>query len=146
MQIKIVTIPIGDSGLAQEELNRFLRGHKVLEVENKLISNENGAYWCFCIKYIESQMQTISLERKEKVDYRQVLDTETFAKFAKLREIRKKVAEEQAVPAYAIFTDEELSHLAKLEEITEKTMQSIKGIGEKKAEKYGKYFIKITEN
>ena len=21
--------------------------------ENKLIGNENGAYWCFCVRYIE---------------------------------------------------------------------------------------------
>ena len=29
-------------GAAQEEMNRFLRGNKILEVQNQLISNENG--------------------------------------------------------------------------------------------------------
>ncbi len=46
MQIKLFTIPIGDSGTALEDMNRFLRGNKILEVQNQLISNENGAYWC----------------------------------------------------------------------------------------------------
>jgi hypothetical protein len=35
MQIKIFTIPVGDSGGALQEMNAFLRGNKILEVENK---------------------------------------------------------------------------------------------------------------
>ena len=53
MQIKLFTIPTGDNGAALDEMNRFLKGHKILEVQNQLISNENGAYWCFCVRYIE---------------------------------------------------------------------------------------------
>jgi hypothetical protein len=36
MQFKIFTIPVADDGSATEEMNRFLRGHKVLEVEHWL--------------------------------------------------------------------------------------------------------------
>ncbi len=53
MQIKLFTIPVGDSGAALSEMNAFLRGNKILEVENKLVHNEHGAYWCFCVRYIE---------------------------------------------------------------------------------------------
>ncbi len=42
--------------------------------------------------------------------------------------------------AYAVFTDEELSNIAKLDEITAPNMLKIKGIGEKKVEKYGQRF------
>jgi len=35
MQIKLFTIPITDSGAFLEEMNRFLRANKVLEVENQ---------------------------------------------------------------------------------------------------------------
>lgn len=52
MQIKLFTIPISDNGALTEEMNRFLRSNKVLEVENHLVSNEHGASWCFCVKYI----------------------------------------------------------------------------------------------
>lgn len=35
MQIRLFTIPIGDSGSALDEMNNFLRGNKILEVENQ---------------------------------------------------------------------------------------------------------------
>jgi superfamily II DNA helicase RecQ len=140
MQIKLFTIPVGDGGTALDEMNRFLRGNKILEIRDELINNEKGAYWCFCVRYIEKSFQETSLE-KTRVDYKQILDEATFSKFAKLREIRKKIAADEGIPAFAVFTDEELSGLAKLDEITQKSMLSIKGIGDKKVERFGKYFI-----
>ncbi len=140
MQIKLFTIPVGDSGAAQEEMNRFLRGNKILEVQNQLISNENGAYWCFCVRYIEKAFVPTD-EHKGKVDYKQILDEATFKKFSKLREIRKKVAADEGLPAFAVFTDEELAGLAKLEAITQKSMLTVKGIGDKKVERFAKHFI-----
>ena len=144
MQIKLFTIPIGDSGAALDEMNRFLKGNKVLEVQNQLISNENGAYWCFCVRYIEKDLSQ-TMYSKTKVDYKQVLDDATFQKFSKLRAIRKKVAADEGMPAFAIFTDEELAGLAKLETITEKTMLSVRGIGDKKVERFAKHFINNSE-
>jgi superfamily II DNA helicase RecQ len=147
MQIKIFTIPVGDSGGAEQEMNAFLRGNKILEVENKLIDNENGAYWCFCVRYLERTASGFGSERNDKkVDYRKELDEATFEKFSKLREIRKKLAAEEGLSAFIIFTDEELAALARLDEITEKSMLSIKGIGEKKVERYAKYFTTLTNN
>lgn len=140
MQIKLFTIPIGDSGAAVEEMNRFLRGNKILEVENQLISNANGAYWCFCVRYVEKAYVPAE-EQRPKVDYKKVLDEATFQKFARLREIRKRVAAEEGVPAFAVFTDEELAGLARLETITPKTMLSVKGIGDKKVERFARHFI-----
>ena len=90
MQIKLFTIPVGDGGGALLEMNAFLRGNKILEVENKLMGNENGAYWCFCVRYIERAHPEAGGEKEgKKVDYKKVLDEATFGKFSKLREIRK---------------------------------------------------------
>lgn len=146
MQIKLFTIPVGDSGAAVQEMNAFLRGNKILEVENKLISNEHGAYWCFCVRYIEGGYPAGEGQKGAKVDYRKVLDEATFQKFAKLREIRKKISVEEGLSAFIILTDEELAELAKLDEITDKNMLAIKGIGEKKVERYAKYFITKPES
>ena len=140
MQIKIFTIPVSDAGNLEEELNRFLRAHKILEVENQLVSNENGALWCFCVKYIGTPVD--SLKRKSvKIDYKNELDEKAFKVFSKLREIRKQLASEDAVPAYAICTDHELAEMARLHEITDKELLTVKGFGEKKLEKYGKRII-----
>ncbi len=145
MQIKLFTIPIGDSGSLLQEINTFLKAHKILEIEQKLINNDNGACWCFCVRYIEQAFSAAS-ESKAKVDYRQVLDEPTFRKFSRLREIRKKVAATEGLSAFIVFTDEELAELAKLEEITIKSMLSIKGIGEKKVERFAHYFIENPES
>ncbi|NUQ25707.1 MAG: HRDC domain-containing protein [Saprospiraceae bacterium] len=138
MQIKLFTIPIYGGEAITEEMNAFLRSKKVLQTEQQLVSNERGACWCFFIKYIDDHAATDS--GKKKVDYREVLDEATFQRFSKLREIRKSLATQEGLPAYAIFTDEELAELAKLEVINAATMKSIKGIGEKKVERYGSQF------
>jgi superfamily II DNA helicase RecQ len=145
MQIKLFTIPISDNGAMLDEMNRFLRSKKVLEVQSELISNTNGASWCFCIRYLESQFTPTTKVRK-KIDYKHVLDDATFQKFSKLREIRKKVAAEEGIPAFAVFTDEELAGMAKLEVITPKSMLSIKGIGDKKVERYAEHFLTRKED
>ncbi|GHT44464.1 hypothetical protein AGMMS49965_20170 [Bacteroidia bacterium] len=140
MQFKIFTIALFDEDRV-EDMNRFLRGNKIVNVEKQLVTQQGNSCWTFCIQYVGTETKTAAPafgEQKPKVDYKTVLDEPTFAKFSKLREFRKQLAEKDAVPAYAVFTDAELAEIAKLPNITEKTMRSIQGIGEKKVEKYGK--------
>lgn len=72
-----------------------------------------------------------------------MLDGHSFARFAVLRTIRKRLAEEDAVPAFAVFTDAELAEIAKLDEITPKRMLAINGLGEKRVEKYGEPMCRL---
>jgi len=143
MQIKLFTIPAFDNDAPTQEMNKFLRSHRVLEVGQEFVSANNGAYWCFSIKYIWGETKNYSSGKKEKTDYRKVLDKATFAVFEKLREHRKEIAKNDAVPAYAVFTDAELAEIAKSPEITGKTIITINGIGEKKTEKYGKLIAQM---
>ncbi|MBN1340089.1 MAG: HRDC domain-containing protein [Bacteroidales bacterium] len=108
-----------------------MRTQKILEVENQLVSNEKGAFWCFCVKYIGSQ---VTYQKKEllKKDYKNELDEATFKVFSKLREARKKLVAEDAVPAYAVATDQELAEIAKLDEISVQSLLTMKGFGQKK--------------
>ena len=144
MQIKLFTIPVSDSGAVTEELNRFLRANKILEVENHLISNEKGATWCFCVKFIESAW-TNKPGDHPKTDYKTELSEETFIVFSKLREARKQLALEDAVPAYAICTDYELALMAKIKDLTADKLLTVKGFGEKKLEKYGSRLIRLFQ-
>jgi hypothetical protein len=91
MQIKLFTIPVDDSGAARQELSTFLKGHKIQEMEQKLVSNNNGACWYFCVRYLDTAF-TAASESRYKVDYRQVLDEPTFQKFSNRRAIRKQAA------------------------------------------------------
>ncbi|MGN0062380.1 MAG: HRDC domain-containing protein [Alloprevotella sp.] len=142
MQIRVFTIPIHGNELVLEEVNLFLRQHKVLTLERQFSSSEGG-YWTIFATFQENSIATSSkppLSRTGKVDYREVLSPEAFAKFAKLREIRKELAAKNAIPSYAVFTDEELSKIAQLETLTVSAICSINGIS-KRAEKYAADFI-----
>lgn len=140
MQIKIFNIPVLGGETLADEMNIFLRSKKILQIREHLVNNEKeGVFWCFCIRYAADEA---AAERERiKMDYRKVLDEEAFKRFSALRQIRKQVAEEDAVPAYAVLTDYELAELAKLETITPEALKGVKGIGEKKLEKYGNRFL-----
>lgn len=139
MQIKIYAIPVIGGEKLMEEMNTFLRTKKILQLEKQFYSTAQSTAWTFCISYLEDS--NVPNNEKTKTDYRQVLDAASFERFSKMREIRKRLATEESLPAYAIFTDEELSNLAKIETLTLTKMKAVKGVGEKKAEKYGHYFL-----
>ena len=140
MQVKLFTIPLFDNEAELNEMNGFLRAQKVLTIDKQFVSVGENAYWSFCITYLQLSKQSTmaqNAQRQNKIDYKEVLDVATFAVFSTLRTIRKQIAENEAVPAYAVFTDSELAEIAKLENIDVAHLQSIQGIGQKKAEKYG---------
>ncbi|MBO4738171.1 MAG: HRDC domain-containing protein [Bacteroidales bacterium] len=140
MQIRIFTIPLFDNTELTEEMNAFLRGHKVLTLDRQQITLGEQAFWTFCVSYLPSQTNSSmgqTQQKQAKPDYKEILDEETFAKFSQLRLIRKQLAEKDAVPAYAVFTDSELAEIARLKEFEPDKLKTIQGIGQKKVEKYG---------
>lgn len=143
MQYKIFTIPINGGETQNEEMNKFLRAFRIVNVERKLVENLGVFYWCFCIEYMDSTVSNNLWQKKEKVDYKSVLDEETFKVFARLREIRKHIADDDAVPAYAVFTDAELAEIAALPEKSGTALLKIDGIGKKKIEKYGEMLCQL---
>ncbi|MBW7889262.1 MAG: HRDC domain-containing protein [Bacteroidetes bacterium] len=145
MQFKIFTVSTTDDGTAIEEMNKFLRSHKVLEVDQQLVSTKAVSQWHFCIKYLANAQPDEKYRSTSKIDYREKLDEATFAVFSLLRDARKKIAEEDGLPVYAVFTNEELSEMASLTNITQESIKTIRGIGVKKAERFGKRLIEYYE-
>lgn len=142
MRIKIFTIPISDDGTAQAEMNRFLQSEKILKIEQQFYSDTGGALWCFCVSYLAGLTgNQTNFQSNKKVDYKSVLSEEVFKKFSHLRNIRKELSVADAVPAYAIFTDLELSQMAKAEVLNAQTILGIEGIAEKRLEKYGRIIL-----
>lgn len=142
MQYKIFTIPVLAGKPQEDEMNVFLRSHRIVAVDKQF--SESSASWCFCITYIENNMSVPGIPiKKEKIDYREVLDENTFARFAKLREARKQIAADEAIPAYSVFTNEELAEIAALEEYDTGCIKKINGIGEKRAEKYEQRLLEL---
>lgn len=146
MQYKIFTIPIIGSEIETENLNKFLRANKVVKVDKELVTMGENACWTFCVQYILPPLSTPIGEKKEKTDYKNLLDENQFKTFSLLRKCRKAIADEDAVPAFAVFIDSELAEMAKLKELNAKTISSINGIGTQRAEKYAHRLLsKINE-
>ncbi len=66
--------------------------------------------------------------------------------FERLRVIRKKIAEEQQLPPYIIFSDKILHDMCIYYPITLFDMRKISGVGDAKLERYGGDFIREIKN
>ena len=65
--------------------------------------------------------------------------------FEELRILRKKLADQQAIPAYIVLSDKTLHLIATQQPTTIEAFGNINGIGEYKKEKYGKEFIELIK-
>lgn len=72
-----------------------------------------------------------------------VFDNEDEQLFEELRLLRKKLADQQAIPAYIVLSDKTLHLLASSRPTTVEAFGEISGIGEYKRDKYGKDFIEV---
>ncbi len=108
MQIQLFTIPVLDNVTALKEMNQFLRGHRILDVQQRFVAAEHGAYWSFSIRYLLSAIKEQggklvgNNQKKKKIDYKTTLSEDAFKVFSLLRVCRKEIAQEDAVPAYRI--------------------------------------------
>ena len=115
MQIKIFTLPIYSSERSEDELNKFLRSHRILQTERHFCP-DNGGYWTILVEYLDndSVANVLPASRKDHKDYAKELKEEELSRYDNFKKIRRKLATERNMPAYLIFTNEELAILAKM--------------------------------
>lgn len=80
-------------------------------------------------------------KRKNKIDYKDVLNETDFVIYARLRDLRKDLAEREATPVYNIFTNEQLAAIVQQRIVTKSALLAVEGIGQTRVEKYGKAFM-----
>jgi ATP-dependent DNA helicase RecQ len=68
---------------------------------------------------------------------------ENKALFEELRLLRKRLADQQAIPAYIVLSDKTLHLIAQEQPRTVEQFGTISGIGEYKRDKYGKEFVEL---
>jgi superfamily II DNA helicase RecQ len=141
MQMAFFSVPArGDAGL-QEDLNVFLRSHRVLTVHREFVGQGENAFWALAVEYLDGPMlaggAAAARGGKDRVDYKELLAPADFALFAKLRDWRKAVAEKEGVPVYAVLTNEQLAAVATKRPASAAALREVEGIGEAKAGKYG---------
>jgi superfamily II DNA helicase RecQ len=131
--------PFGEKSVT-DELNAFLRSHRIVNVEKKLIDGERGTGWVFLVEY-GGETRNPQNQNNLRIDYREVLKPEEYAVFDKLRALRKDLADKAGIPVYTVFTNEHLAAMVKKPPLTPKDLLGIAGVGESRVKQYGGHFI-----
>ncbi len=141
MQIKIFTLPIYSSERSEDELNKFLRSHRILQTERHFCP-DNGGYWTILVEYLDndSVANVPPASRKDHKDYAKELKEEELSRYDNFKKIRRELATERNMPAYLIFTNEELAILAKMPILNEETIKHINGIAPSRLRDNIQYF------
>ncbi len=147
MQYKKFLISLADEGLQEAELNRFLRGHRVVKVEQHFLSDETG--WAFLVSYLDGEQRESAPPAQrgstERFDPTKELNAEEQQRYQRYADIRLRLARRDNVKAFLVFTNRELGELAKTEPLTEKALRALNGYGEQRMAQYGTDFLRMAE-
>lgn len=145
MRFEYFTIPVQNPATASQELNRFLANHRILKVRQHLIEEGENSFWAVCVSYLLGEGGAAAPAKRSTIDYREVLSEVDFALFAKLRELRKELSQRDNVPAYTLFTNEQLAAMVTSRVTSLKALEEIDGVGASRAEKYGQAFLQVIK-
>lgn len=139
-------VPALAGDVEEERLNHFLRTVRVVDVDRRLEVVGGVAHWCFCVSFLPLAATMPPSggsrgERKGKPDYKAELSPEVFARFDRMRKVRRRMAEEAVVPPYVIFTDAELAAIASMPQPDARQIAMLDGIDKKRAAGYGETLI-----
>ncbi len=147
MQLKFFSIPIPAGEAAADDLNRFLATHSILGLDRQLVQAGAASCWAVAVAYDaggEGRPQGgAAAGRRGKVDYREVLSEADFGVYARLRTLRKTLADAEGTPAYNLFTNDQLAEMVTRRVGTAAALREIPGVGEGRAEKYGAAFLEV---
>ncbi len=149
MQMRFFNVPVFGGESVADELNRFLVGSRVVSIDRHLVHAGTNSVWAFCIAYEASGNarpvvgHTHDRRTSAKVDYREVLNEEDFTVYAKLRALRKALAEQEGVPAYAVFTNEQIAEMVLRRAVSVSALREIAGVGESRVDKYAEAFLAL---
>jgi len=152
MQYKIFSLPFSGDIEREEEMNLFLRQHRVVNVAREVTNVNGNSFWTFCIEYLEGKKSQTSSggastfkSKTSKIDYREVLSDDDFAVYAALRDWRKEVSSQEVVLVYLICTNEQLSFFAQNRPETRADLLKCPGFGDGKADHYGEAILEIVK-
>jgi superfamily II DNA helicase RecQ len=153
MPLKFFHIQTKDAERMEAELNGFLARHRIVTIERRFVDCGTDSFWALCVDFLHGEPGSGTSHgapgrADRKVDYKDILTPAQFEVFARLRDLRKQIAEQEAVPVYAVFTNEQLAEMVKQGIRDVAGLRKIAGIGDAKVEKYADAFlaqIKATE-
>jgi len=153
MPLQFFVVPVHDDGTAAHDPNGFLASHKVLAVERQFVAEGGDSFWAICVDFWQSAGGpsrpggggSRGAGNQSRIDYKERLPPSEFRVFLKLREWGKQTAQAEAVPVYAIFTNEQLAQVVSSKVTCKADLAKIEGIGEARVEKYAEALLAALE-
>lgn len=147
MRFRFFAIPAQSPEAGQQALNGFCAEHRVVSVEKQFVAHGAESYWAICVCFVEGADAGRGAPggKRDRVDYKEVLSEQDFAVYAALRDLRKSIAEQEGVPAYALFTNEQLAEMVTRRATTLAALGEIEGVGKARLEKYGQLFVALLQ-
>jgi superfamily II DNA helicase RecQ len=146
VKLRFFAVPMLDGDEESHELNRFLATSRVLHVERHFVSDGPRSAWAICVSYLDRGGRPAHEQGQGKrVDYREILSESDFAVYAKLRSLRKSMAENDGLPAYTLFTNEQLAAMVQKRVTSLKALEEVPGVGAARVKKYGTAFLDVLK-
>lgn len=127
------------------ELNNFLKSHRIINVEKRLIDGERGTGWVFLVEYSDNAGSKSSYMMSAKVDWRDVLTPSQFAVYDLLRKKRKEIGEKTKIPLYGILSNEQLALMSQNPPKAKEEFLRIKGVNDQKYKQFGEQFLEAIK-
>ncbi len=125
---------------AVEELNTFMRSHKVLNVDRKAIDSERGTGWMVFVEYLLNAANEVAV-RGQKIDYKALLGDDDYLLFNKLRDERARLAKIDGIPVWSVATNDHLVTMIKNKVATLESYLELPGMSPKQGKKYGQAMV-----
>lgn len=147
MPLAFFTIPVRDSEHAQDALNAFLAGRRILTTDRRFVEQGPDSFWAVCVDWLAGgepgRGRGGNTGSRNRIDYKEILGPDEFTVFSRLRDLRKEIAAQEAVPVYAVLTNEQLARMVQGRCRTRAALGGIEGVGEARLEKYAERILEI---
>jgi len=145
MKFKWFRYPVdGDGNFA--ELNEFLASHPVTTLRKDWVQGQHSAILVFLVEYSEGTETRSSQERAGSSDATKGLDDFELALFNRLRDVRKQIAEAEAVPVWSLFGNQALRLVVKQRPESLDALAAIPGVGKTRADKHGERLLSVLRD
>jgi ATP-dependent DNA helicase RecQ len=128
-------------GYLAQDIARF-SALRLTEAARPLLRGDEGLVLAVPRTRVPSKKQRVRAERAGRAAELAGLPVDE-ALFEALRSLRKRLADEQNVPAYVVFSDATLAEMAARRPVTHADLLEVNGVGKAKLERYGDAFLAL---
>jgi len=129
-----------------EELNTFLGNHRILGVHRETVTTPTGPLLIFVVQYLPSTAdRSPETNRRDSVDYRQLLNESDFAVFNDLRAERARLALAANTVPYKLFSNAHFATMVRQRCSSLTEIRRIPGISDDKVKRWGDAIVTVLQ-